>query len=152
MCKFSILSGGGQISDPTPALFKGQLYFFKFIYLFWDRERERERVNVCVRVCVRTHTHTHTYPWLGEGQRGRERVSQAWSALSAQSPMWSSNPQNMRSWPEPKSRVGHLNDWDTQTPPHTSFLNTVLKLPNFKFCHVGKSSDKVESSILRKTF
>ena len=50
------------------------------------------------------------YP--GEGQREweRERESQAGSALSAQSPTRGSISWTMRSWPEPKPRVGRLTD------------------------------------------
>ena len=55
--------------------------------------------------------------WETEG----ERESQAVSKLSAQSPMKGLNSQTMRSWPEPKSRVRCLTDWDTQTP-HWLFL------------------------------
>ena len=56
----------------------------------------------------------------GEGQRERETESQAGSVPSAQSPMGGSSPQTVRSWPEPKPRVGRLTDWATQGPP--SFL------------------------------
>ena len=55
--------------------------------------------------------------------RGREKESesQAGSALSARSPARGSNPQTMRSWPEPKSRVGRPKDWATQVPPGLEF-------------------------------
>ena len=64
--------------------------FFKFTYLFLSekkREREREQEE--------------------EGAE-RKRKSQADSTLSAQSPMWGSISQTMRSCTEPKSKVGHL--------------------------------------------
>ena len=70
-------------------------YFFKFIY--FERERKRERA--------------------GKGQGGkREREAQAGSALSPQSPICGSNSRTVRSWPEPKPRVGHLTNWATQVP------------------------------------
>ena len=53
-----------------------------------DKDRERERVKA------------------GEGQRERETQNPKQapdSELSAQSLMWGSNSQTMRSWPQPKS-------------------------------------------------
>ena len=67
--------------------------FFKFIYLFWERERDQR-------------------------QRQRERNSQAGSVLTAQ--MWGSIPWTMRSWPEPKSGIGHSTNWATQAPQKTT--------------------------------
>ena len=58
--------------------------FLKFIYF----EREREREN------------------KGGAEREGKRESQSDSFLSAQSPMRGSNPQTMRSCPEPKPRAG----------------------------------------------
>ena len=46
----------------------------------------------------------------GGAEREGERQSQAGFTLSAWRPMWGSNSQNMRSWPELKPRVGHLTD------------------------------------------
>ena len=66
---------------------------FIFIYL-WERDREQ----------------------AGEGQRERETESQAGSMPSAQSLMWALNPWTMRSWPEPKLRVGCLTNWATLAP------------------------------------
>ena len=40
---------------------------------------------------------------MGEGQKERETESKAGSRLSAQSLMRGSNPQTVRTWPEPKS-------------------------------------------------
>ena len=60
-------------------------YFFKHLFIF---ETERDRA------------------WAGEGQRERETQNSKQtpgSELSAQSPMWGSNPRTARSWPEPKS-------------------------------------------------
>ena len=66
------------------------------------RERERLRLQV------------------GKGQREVETESQAGSALSAQSLTWGSNSWTMRSWPDLRSRVGHLTDWATQALPTSS--------------------------------
>ena len=33
-----------------------------------------------------------------------------------QNPVWGSNSWTVRSWPEPRSRVGRLTDWATQVP------------------------------------
>ena len=51
-----------------------------------------------------------------EKECGRDRKSQAASALSAQSPMWGLNPPTVRSWHQLRSRVRHLTDWATQVP------------------------------------
>ena len=67
-------------------------FVFKFIYF----ERERERAS--------------EHKQGGHRERRRERESQAGSPLSVQSPMEGTNPQIVRSWPEPKSRVGGLTD------------------------------------------
>ena len=67
----------------------------KFLYLFWERERERERA--------------------GEVQRERERKNpkqtpscQHGAQLGAQTH------EAVRSWPEPKPRVGRLTNWAAQ--------------------------------------
>ena len=62
------------------------------------RERERDRESVCVCAHARVH----------EQGRGRETETQTMkqapgSDLSAQSLMWGSNSQTVRSWPELKS-------------------------------------------------
>ena len=55
--------------------------FFMFIY-FWERERKQGRSR----------------------ERGRHRIrSRLQAELSAQNPMWGSNSQTTRSWPELKS-------------------------------------------------
>ena len=54
--------------------------------------------------------------WDGRAEREGERESQAGSVLSVQSPTWGSVWQTMRSWSEPKSRVGRLTEWTTQAP------------------------------------
>lgn len=64
-----------------------------FIYL---RERERERVG-------------------GGAEKKGERETQAGSALRVGSDT-ELNPRTLRSWPAPKSGVGHLADWVTQAP------------------------------------
>ena len=60
--------------------------------------------------------------WAREGQRTRERESQAGSTLSAYSQMWGLNSQTVRSCPELKPRVGCLTNWATQAPPTAHFL------------------------------
>ena len=67
-------------------------FFFVFKFIYFEREREREHKQG------------------GHRERRRERESQAGSPLSVQSPMEGTNPQIVRSWPEPKSRVGGLTD------------------------------------------
>ena len=67
-------------------LFLFLLIYFNVLMFIFGREKERERA--------------------GEGQRAREiqNPKQApGSELSAQSPTRGSNPQTVRSWPEPKS-------------------------------------------------
>ena len=84
--------------------------FLMFIYLFIlrerdrDRERERERKKVLGRGRKK------------ERERRREREFQAGYMLSVQSPTRSSISQTVRSWPEPKPKVGCLMDWVTQVP------------------------------------
>ena len=54
---------------------------------------------------------------VGKGlEREGDGESQAGSELSEQSPMQGSNSRTMRSWPEPKLKVGCLTDWATQAP------------------------------------
>ena len=43
-----------------------------------------------------------------KGEREGDTESQSGSALSTQSLMWGLIPQTVRSWPEPRSRVGRL--------------------------------------------
>ena len=71
-----------------------------FILRERDRERERERER--------------DYEQGRSREREGERESQAGSALSARSLMWSLISWTVRSWLEPKLRVGHLTDWLTQ--------------------------------------
>ena len=81
-------------------------FFFNKVY-FWESEREREHTCVC---------------WGGAETKG-ERIPRG-SMVSAQSLMWDSKSQTMRSWPERKSRVGSLTDWATQVPRHMQYINT----------------------------
>ena len=61
----------------------------------------------------------------GDGCKERgERDSQAGSALLMQSLTQGLNPWTMRSWPEPKSGVGHLTNWTTHAPPDGSSSKT----------------------------
>ena len=73
-------------------------HFKKFIYLFWKKERERERESE------------------GGAERHTEREFQAGCVRSAWSPVWDSNSQIARPWPEPKPRAGRSTDWATQAP------------------------------------
>ena len=52
----------------------------------------------------------------GGAEREEDRGSPAGSVLSVQSLMWGLNSWTMRSWPEPKSRVGRSTNWATQAP------------------------------------
>ena len=60
---------------------------------------------------------------------GKERESQAGSTLTAQSPTRGWNLWMVRSWPEPKPRVGRLTNWATQAPLkcHDFLKNSVYK-------------------------
>ena len=75
-------------------------FVFVFVFVFWE--------CVCAHMCK----------W----ERGRERDSKAGSALSAWSPSWCPNPWTTSSWREPKSSVGRLTDWATQSVPTSWFL------------------------------
>ena len=78
-----------------------QSFFLIYLLIYFERERERERASMSG----------------GAAEREGERESKAGSKLSAQSPTRGSIPRtSMRSWPEPKSRVGRLPDWATQAP------------------------------------
>ena len=90
------------------------------MFIFWERERV----------------------WAGEGQRERETQNPKQapgSELSARSPTRGSNPQTVRSWPEP---VGRLTDWASQAPPkvhnssHTLWPNNSIPghIPNRNEC------------------
>ena len=74
-----------------------------FFYVYFER--------------LHMHAHTHKQGAWGETERERQRdrerqrESQAGSVLSARSLMWALIPLTMRSWPELKSRVGHLTNY-----------------------------------------
>ena len=75
------------------------IIFFKFIFIYFERERE-----------------------LGRGrERERENSKQA---LHCQPGARSkgSNSRTVRSWPEPKTRVGCFADWATQAPQFLRFF------------------------------
>ena len=62
--------------------------------------------------------------WAGRGREGEgDRESQVGSMLPAQSPIRGSNAWTMRSWPEPKARVGRLTNWPTRVPLHYLIWN-----------------------------
>ena len=75
------------------------LFIFMFIYLFLRKSE-----------------------WAGAGQKEGERESRAGSALSAQSRMRGSSSPAVRSWSEPKPRVGCLTNWAIQVPLGMAFL------------------------------
>ena len=77
--------------------FSSVLHFLS-LFMYFERERETQSI------------------WVGEGQREGGRESQAGYMLPAQSTMWVSNAWTVRSWPEPRSRAGHLTDRATQAP------------------------------------
>ena len=65
----------------------------------------------------------------GKGrERGRQKESQAGSALSVETPTWGLNPRSVRSWPELKPRVRCLTNWATQAPQELLFLFVCLFL------------------------
>ena len=81
-------------------MFFSRVYLFlkkMFFIYFWERERERA--------------------WVGGGAERERKIENPkpvpGSELSAQSPIHSSNPQAMRSWPE---LVARLTNWATQVP------------------------------------
>ena len=76
------------------------LFYFFDVYLFILRERESR----------------------GGTEREGDKESQSGSALPMQSPMWGSNSQSLRSWPEPKSRVRWLTDWATKVALTSGFF------------------------------
>ena len=80
-----IMMGLGE-TPCWPSSFCQNLFFFKFIYF------EIELAQV------------------GEGQREKERESQAGFVLPVQSLMRARIHKTLRSWPEPKARVGRLTD------------------------------------------
>ena len=88
------------------------IYFFILIYIFfYFRERA----------------------WAGERGRGRKRIS---SMPHAQHRAWHKS-WIPRSWPEPKSRVGHSTDWATHAPlTYKHILNTFWT--NMIFAHIIK--------------
>ena len=64
----------------------------------------------------------------GEAKRGGERIPSSLHTVST-SPTWDLIPWTVRSWPEPKSRVGRLTDWATQAPLMTKVLLDSSKWP-----------------------
>ena len=76
--------------------FTSFFFMFKFMYWFWDRQRQCEQ----------------------EKGRERERKSQAVSAHQCRAWHRVRTHETVRSWSEPKPRVGHLIDLATQAPLH----------------------------------
>ena len=103
--------------------------FFFTVYLFL---REKKRVH----------------KWGMDRERG-ERESQVGSALSAQSLMWGSNSQTMRSQPEPKPRVGCLTNWATHVPPEFTFKHPsdICNCSVMKECAIWSQTDLFYSMV-----
>ena len=86
------------------------MFFSTFFIYFWDRERQS----------------------MNGGGAERERETQnlkqaSGSALSAQNPTRSSNPQTMRSWPEPSQMLNRLSHPGAPFPA-TTLMQTEYKL------------------------
>ena len=84
-----------SVTACSPSFFLLSLFIYLFIY--FERERGRERA------------------WVEEGQRERERENPK-QAPHCQRRAWCGAPTHeaVRSWLEPKPRVGCLSDWATQ--------------------------------------
>ena len=93
---------------PYKLIWKQASFVFNFIYLLWEKERA----------------------WASRGgaEKGRERESKVGSALSVRNLIRGSNPRIMRSWPEPKPRVGQLTDWAMLTPLKTDIFKMFMCL------------------------
>ena len=85
---------------------------FKISFIYWKRGR----------VC--------TCKNRGGTEGEEKRESPAGSTLNAEPPL-GLNPTTLRTWPEPKPRVGHSTDWATQAPlPGSLFKPSLL----FYYC------------------
>ena len=106
---FLIIGFGGKF--PITLIYKSIIYLFiyLFIYCLMFIYFERARTSVWER------------GWERERQRERGRMPSRLCAVSAE-PDWGSNSRTIRSWPEPKSEVGHLTNWATQAPANHLFL------------------------------
>ena len=78
-----------------------------FWNIFWERNQQYSFLFLSLFILRESTIMRGT-------EREGERESQAGSILSVQSPTRGPIPRTVRSWPEPKSRVGHLTDWATQ--------------------------------------
>ena len=70
-----------------------------------------------------------------EGQRKRERAPQADSALSTE-PHVGFHLKILRSWSQPKPRVGCLTDYATQAHLKVKILLMHLSLPNYTYIYL----------------
>ena len=99
----------GSFTDFSPDINWGREAISFFSFLFWMFIYFWERQTV----------------WAEEGQRERETENPK-QAPCCQHRAWcgvqTHEPQTMRSWPEPKSRVKCLTNWATQAPPKTTFF------------------------------
>ena len=96
--------------------------FFIFMHLFLNVYFERE--SVC------------THKWGRGRDRGRERMNpkQTLYYYHIASSMRGLISQIMRSWPEPKSRVGSLTDWATLGSLHVFFFRLTQQKFIFGLC------------------
>ena len=100
------------------------VFSFNFVNVyFWERERERERASERV-------------PEQGRGREKREtqNLKQApGSNLSAQNPMWGSNPQTGESWPEVMSVLNRVSHPGTPLlfSVYWSFTSLVRLIPRY---------------------
>ena len=98
----------GCSGDQANWAFNLHHWFTYFLSWFIYLKREKERAS------------------MGGSERGWERESQVGSVLPAQSPMQGLNSWTMKSWPEPKSRVGCLKVWATQAPQPLIYISKCM--------------------------
>ena len=82
---------------------------------------------------------------MDRGRRERESLAGSTQSTGSHAGL---DPMTQRSWPEPKSRVGHLADWATQGPTPKVFVKLVcyqvlIKIPSsqLKMIKIGEISN-----------
>ena len=92
---------------------------FLSLFIYFERERERDRAHEQGR----------------GGKRGWwERIQAGSLCTTSTEPDMGLKTRTARSWPEPKSRAGHLTDWATQAPLaiyHQWRCDPTLRFPKF---------------------